>query len=518
MDDNNNVQDTTDIGLGIASLEYGSYTQAGTADRFIAVYGDTVRWVKKTNDYFLYNEETGLWEQNDIYAAADKVVEMSNDIEQAMMQASSDNQAESIGKYVSNLRKIDYVRASVLFAKTRLKCEINDFDANPEIIGLPNCKVLNVVTGEIMDASPEYMITRRLNGTPKDTVSDQFKHYIEVFMPEKDVREYFQMYCGSALVGTMLRNASDKKILMIDNAGNTGKSTFLTALQKAMGDYYTPSKIGILTEKDTGGNSPDTLLDACAGSRLVGISECPDDATFAADRFKQLCGNDMQVVRKHYGKSLHEFEANFRVIIMSNVLPKPDKADDVAFRSRFRRISRTNPLSEIDGHARQYVSTQEFIDDMVTWLYQGCKMYLERDGVMDDYDGANLKECNLPNSMKVAISQYVGENDIMADFFKAYYVRGSDKVKTPCCEMLKDYIEYSNERNISMERWMRMVRAAIKRFGGDLHIERKWCAVEGSDGMMKSRNVYCVIGIRPVKQEDELAQRKQNIQVVSKAN
>ena len=140
---------------------------------------------------------------------------------------------------------------------------------------MANCKAYDLVNGKVIDGCREFMLTKRLNGNVKEKISDDFYTFINTMFPDKKVCDYVQKFLGSSLLGFLLRNPDDKNALFIDSTvPDTGKSTLLTLLENALGDYYAVADSSILTTRTKDSNAATPALAALKGCRFVGISEC----------------------------------------------------------------------------------------------------------------------------------------------------------------------------------------------------------------------------------------------------
>ena len=491
------------MAVNIASREAGSYTEAGTKDRLMMLYGNTVKWCSDSAKWFMYNKETTLWKEINKDKALKMVENLRKEIRGKIRELPAEAQANAL-KYVGdadksfqcNLSKLSNCKAALEFMKAEVSCSESDFDARQDLLGLPNGKVYDALNGKVIDGDPKFLLTKQLMGTPRADfqISDRFKKYIEVFLPDEEVRSYLQKYLGSSFLGIENRNPSDKRGVFIQNLGNTGKSMFLHALSECMGEYYRTSVIGLLTEAIKDSNKPNALLGELRGVRIAGISEVKADSVFATDNFKRVTGGDILVGRSPYSKEPFYFRSEFRLLVMSNTLPRPDDGDDKAFRSRFRRINRDKALSEIDESLEKVIRTQDFIDDFVTWLADGCRKYLQCGGKLDNYDGQNLQDSNLPADMKRAIAEYIGQNDEMLEFFGTYYTRADSDSYEFLESIYKNWLEYTNDKKTTFNMFCRTFRQLIQRLGLR---EGRVLTEEG-----KPRRLKCVYGVRQLVKAD----------------
>ena len=520
--------------MNLSDNSQWDYSEGGTAERLKAVFGKEIRYIKDEKCWAVYN--TGLWyveeeqffvhDKIKIIAAAIK--QEAKDLLKTITDKMSDKQkehitarAQEIMSYAGRMSNLVHMKHAVDLAKSGLLCCYDDFNKSGNLIGLQGGKVLDLQTMTVRDGKPEDMITRCLGGIPNIdadgnfVMSDEFRTYIKVFIPDASVREYLRMYLGGALCGRLLRSASDKCFMMIKNLGGTGKSTFLTALRAAFGDgkngkngYCVDSKMGILTGKNADGNSPDALIAALRGGvRLAIISEVDVNAELNVAQCCKITGGDRLPYRLPHGRKELSFDADFKVVVVGNRLPTVDKSDNEAFRSRLRIINRRErfAVEDTDTEMKTKMETNDnLINDMVTWIVEGTKMYLDKKGNIDDFNGTNADTCNLPFDMKVAFKQYVDENDDIAEFFTSFYTlseNASDFVTLHA--ITQNWRNYTGENNTTTIKFNKILKPYLERLKDagykDIYETRRYsviCVKKGKDDKYYRGNYLGVCGIQ----------------------
>ena len=489
-------------------LEYGSYTQAGTAERFIACFGEIVKWVEDTEKWKIYDAETGFWQDISSNAIYKMVKAISDKLEAEIVDIENPDTLKDLGKYIGSLRNLVHVKCALEFAKADVSCKQEDFDSNPRYLGMENGKVLDLVDCIVVDGCKEFMLTKKLNGSIHAPISDEFYHYINVLFKDEAIREYVQMYLGSALLGFRLRHTKDKRALFLDSAdGDTGKTTLLTLLELTLGDYYKAVDSSILTAPIADANKPNPLLGELQGCRVVAISEIKKGSVFEDDNFKRFTGNDTLCCRFPYDRHLFRYKPDFRLLVVSNFLPKPQDVNDNGFRLRLRRYTFAQAIDKNEMEADIYYKfyQQEFIDDFLSWLLEGCKKYIAGGKMLDDYDGKNMAECNLPVACKAAMSKYFGENDSMGDFFGTFYkITGNDDDAVGLREMFGKWQEFTSDKKTGYYQWCDMARDSfIKKY--KLKEAKRVLIIDGQGNVSKRAGIK---GIASYTSDDVMEQRR----------
>ena len=188
------------------------------------------------------------------------------------------------------------------------------------------------------------------------------------------------------------------------------------------------------------------------------------------------------------------YKPDFRILVMSNDLPRPDNNDDPAFKARFRRITFEKSIENPDVNVMLKFDSQDFIDDFVTWILNGCKLYKEEG--LDDYNGVNLAESNLPDNMKTAIKKYVGDNDDVGDFFRTFYkVTNDEDDYLPFSHVYKVWQDFVNDK-MGFYTWCKAVRQSFKQLG----LKEKRKPVLSNVGVVTNPN--CIVGIKRLEEKD----------------
>lgn len=471
-----------EYGRGIARLEEGNYSNYGTAERFLKYKGENYHFCEDTGVWMEFDEKTNLWKEKtesqmihiikDIGKAvgADAInfitFEGTPETDDEKKELKRQETAEKAARtYALKLEYKKYCLDSLYFCRGIKKgdicipCKQDDFDSNPKYIALKDGTVYDLTDRKVMDGGREYMMTKSLNGIVKDRVSEDFTKWITKMFPDEEVRLYMQKYFGSALLGFKLRNPDDKNAMFIDSSmPDTGKSALLTLMENALGDYYRTADYAILvSKKKTDSDKASPSLAALRGCKFVGISECPPGMVFDEAFFKKITGNDTMVTRDVFGRNF-EFKPNFKLLLVSNNLPVPINIDDQAFRKRFRRHTCSVSLSHMDDEILKKFYTQDFLDDFITWLVEGCQKYQEAHR-LDDYTGKDLMGSNLPVAMKRAMAEYFRENDDIGEFISTWYVITKDKHDfVPLLEMWEVWQSHSYNRSVKQREFNKQVK------------------------------------------------------------
>lgn len=125
-----------------------------------------------------------------------------------------------------------------------------------------------------------------------DATAPVWEHYLETSIPDEASRRYLQRWCGAAMLGKPV----DKGFMNLLGPTDSGKSVFVWAIQKLMGDYAGSEPPSTFTKKRGGGEKHFDLHEL-RGKRFIVTSETGDGEALDDDLLKRLTGEDQQKTR-----------------------------------------------------------------------------------------------------------------------------------------------------------------------------------------------------------------------------
>lgn len=482
---------------GICRREHGTYTDAGGAQRFVEIFGDDFKWCDDSEHWMKYDEKTGLWAVTNNSVMVNKVAALANMMEADIndVDLNADDEKE-IRKFAKDLRMLKTAKPVLEFAKANMACKQADFNSNPILIAFSDNKVVNLITGTVTEGKKEYMFTKCLKVKYSNVCTDEFINFINTTFPDADCRVYVQKFLGSSLLGYSMRNSNDKKALFITSvAPDTGKSTLLTLLEKTLGSYFVAADVSLITDKSKDSNKPSPQLAELQGAKIAAISEIGADVQMCDDKIKKFTGGDTVGARFPYDRKIFYYKPDFRILIVSNSLPRAENNEDIALRARLRIITLNETIKNMNTHVSLLFDKDEFASSFVKWLVDGCKLY-QSEG-LDDYDGRNLDSCNLCENMKMSLKKYFEMNDEVGDFFSTFYKITKDSNDyIPFSEVYTAWKEYTDDKS-GFYKFCKLARTSFTRLG---LIEKRKQMLDAQVGKMI--NPTCIVGIKRLSSSD----------------
>lgn len=281
--------------FGIASALHNTYQ-----DRFVCI--DTGKqlgeWFHfKRNRWFPGNGSLLLILSKEF---ANKYIEASNELGTLAMEESGGDKKtllENAGVYrkiAEKLQDISFKEKVLREAKHLFydKHFLEKLDENPNLIGYEN-GVYDLEKHEFRPGHPDDHIsfTTRLDYIPwsdKNPYKKQIEGFFEKVLVNKNVREYFLKVLSTTVCGFN----REEKFYFCTGVGSNGKSLTFSLLSKALGDYYIPCPITILTRKRNASNAASPEIIKMKGPRAGVFQEPGMDEELNIGIFKELTGND----------------------------------------------------------------------------------------------------------------------------------------------------------------------------------------------------------------------------------
>lgn len=293
-----------------------------------------------------------------------------------------------------------------------IQIQTKDLDQNKYLFNCANCTI-NLKTMETYPARQEDLITL-VTTTIFDpaATSETWNNFLQSAIPDDELRNWLQMFCGYCLCG----DTSEDLFAFIHGPGGSGKTTYVNAIKRAIGDYAKIFSVDMITEnnKQKDGNEPDPALAALRTCRLALSSETKKNRRLDEAKIKLLSGGNPLSARELH-KPPFEFFPHFKIIIDGNFTLSINDINDLGIRRRLRIIPFNHPptADKLDTLLDEKLSTPQSRSAILNWLIEGWQKYQRL--------GAGSLRKNVPAAMKTALNDYYSANDALADFLEAHY-------------------------------------------------------------------------------------------------
>lgn len=406
----------------------------GNAQHFVDLFGDNIKYVETRKCWILWDgdrwhrdyDESHARKAFDLVAKRQKVYAHTQ-IELYKSTGDEDYKKKAKAWYDWSIKSGEASRImnGIKLAKD---CYVNDepvtlrgniLDEKRKLLGVKNGVIeLNKDGAELREARKEDYITYNTNVEYipwRNLVTGDTTHldaitiwleYLEKFLEDDSVHEMVQRTLGHMLFGGNL----DKKLTFLHGERDTGKSTMLSALQGALGEYSGTINLNLFREKET---SPELVR--AFPMRLVHMSEA-DAGKMDVAMVKRLTGGDNMSGRQLYSNVMVDRKPDFSIVVACNNPPVMANADE-ATNNRILTLPFTKQIEQqaIDYGRQQQVESMSGVA-VLSWLVEGWNMYSRK----------GLKRDTWPAAVRRANAKFVNELNDTRRFIGDYLERARD--------------------------------------------------------------------------------------------
>lgn len=250
-----------------------------------------------------------------------------------------------------------------------------ELNSDPSLIAVNN-GILNITTGELLPATPDVGITRKLD---IDYVAYEFgdwsRFVIDLFQ-QRGMAQAAQKLIGYSL---FVSGNPENLFIVMKGPTGTGKGTFIEAISNVFAHMTKAVRLSVFREKQSESARSDVV--AAMTTRLAYTNEASSAWELHADSIKRFTGYEKMSSREVYGK---EFDAKPECtpLVVTNHAPQI-KGQDTAMQRRLLCLPvpaseklRKNEAGLSDRLARECGS------EIFQWALRGYWKYLD-DGLDD---------------------------------------------------------------------------------------------------------------------------------------
>jgi P4 family phage/plasmid primase-like protien len=201
--------------------------------------------------------------------------------------------------------------------------DVNELDQNPSLLGVQN-GVVELDSEDVRKrvASPSDYITLNTHvpwETPSQHASDLWQEYLDMFVPGREEQKALQILLGHCLIG----GNPEKVMVVLWGKPNTGKSTLITAIQTALGDYCETVNQSMFQN-----HKLNPILADAINKRVIVCSEFDEKDTLSASMLKRMTGGHDEVRAEKKGSNARFVGIpQFVMILATNEVPDIPGAD-----------------------------------------------------------------------------------------------------------------------------------------------------------------------------------------------
>lgn len=313
--------------------------------------------------------------------------------------------------------------------------DVNQLDANQYLMGVANGVLeLDGENVRLRNAIPSDYITMNTGvpwEKPSQFAAGMWQKYLDTFLPDPELQRAVQIILGHCLVG-----GNPEKILLVLKGGtNTGKSTMVSAIENALGDYAGSINPAAFQQHKFN----EVLVDALP-KRVVMCSEFEEKDDLSAAMIKRITGGNDKITQAiKYSNAKISAVPQFVAILPTNETPKIE-GNDEALKNRLLVIPFVVTPEKIDKTAGRTIP-EVCKKAVLHWLVEGYMEY-RRLGFLPRVLG-----------MEEATEEFVAELDEAAAFVHEVVEGHPDRKKIGMGWTDKDWTISSDELYRRFKMW-----------------------------------------------------------------
>lgn len=325
---------------------------------------------------------------------------------------------------IQHIPSLSRAKRSEVLAYLQILIMENTEPAKPNLIAFRN-GIFNIETGELRSFSPEIVLTNRIPWDYNESAYSELadKTLDKIACHDKQIRTILNECIGSCFYRS--NTLGGGKAFILTGEGANGKSTFLTMIQKMLGE----ENIASLDLKELDAKFQNAEL----FGKLANIGDdISDEFIVNASVFKKLVtGNRIQVQRK--GERPFEFNNYAKMLFSANNIPRiKDKSGAVLRRLLIvpfdARFSSDDP--DYDSAIIYKLQTQEVMEYLIQLGLKSLKKVMERQAFTES------------EKVKVEVAEYEEMNNPVKAFLAECKETGFSVENNPIPEVYEKYDVY----------------------------------------------------------------------------
>jgi len=342
-------------------------TDMGNGERFLAQHGESVLWCEPEKRWYLWDLQRWAVDQ---YGKIRELAKAEMRKIQDLADQTPAEERQALTNWVRRSESTVGSLAALQSASSVVSVIPDDLDADPWALNVQN-GTLDLRTVTLRPHRREDRISKILPvGYDPDAKCPRWRRFVsEVTCGDKDLAVFLQMAVGYSLTGS----TREQCFFLCWGEGANGKSTFLEAVQYALGDYGTTAGVAAFFDTRTDGLQPEVVR--LRGSRFVSATETPKKARLDIEAIKRFTGSDRVTARTLHSEPI-SFEPQCKIWLATNDRPRINATDHGTWR-RVRLIPWRAKFEGEDQDPDLLAKLKEEATGILAWAVDGCMAWLE---------------------------------------------------------------------------------------------------------------------------------------------
>jgi putative DNA primase/helicase len=337
-------------------------TDLGNAKLLVTTYSDRIRYCPTWKKWLRYDGKR--WEpcndEHTMHLAKQVVISIG---EKARSVSST-----ALTNWANTSQSRARLEAMVSLSKSEREVlvDTNDFDTDNYLLNCQN-GLLDLRTGDLIPHSADQMLLKVAGTTyePGAQCPQWLEFLKKVMNGDAETILFLQKAVGYSLCGDI----SEQCLFFLYGDGGNGKSTFLTAISRVLGDYSLKTVAKTFYDRRSSGGANNDIA-RLFGARLVTSSEMTD---YRLDEglIKDITGGDKITARYLY-REYFEFHPKLKLWMYGN--EKPDfRGTDYGIWRRLKMVPFTVRISEEEKDPQLLEKLTDELPGILNWALEGFR-------------------------------------------------------------------------------------------------------------------------------------------------
>lgn len=369
-------------------------------------------WLEANKSDYLFNSDTSHWLKFDTGFWKSDVHAAESSIESVIKRQCS---SSGLRRRFANHKTI---RGSLGIARNHISAKSDEFNANPNLLGMPGGTVLELDATTERKALPEDRLTLHTAVKPnlKKSPVKWFAFLDEAMNGDKQMIKFLQASCRYMLTGEI----TTPYVWIITGVSGTGKSVFTNTIARVMGDYA----VTLSDRAFSGRDEHSTVIAAIEHKRMALSSEVKGKLKSAL--VKAISGGD-RISARRMRQDAREFQPQCKLVFTCNGLPSVDV--DSAMRRRLLIVPFDHKPDDKDVNVNLMRELKAEHGAILEWMIEGSEIVI-------------------PESVRSLSDEFMDSQDLIKQFIDTRCYFGADEWVSVIA-LFTAYQAYCKERNKS---------------------------------------------------------------------
>ncbi len=344
------------------------HTDLGNARRLVADHGHDLRHVPQWGAWLAW--EGTRWREDITGEATRRAKAVVDGMLTQVATIADDDDRKALHKWWQRSQAAARIGAMVELATTEpgIPVRVDEMDADPWLLNTAS-GALNLRTGTLVGPERRDLVTKL---APVEIDSDSACPTWEWFVSwamlgDDEMVEFLRRAVGYSLTGAV----GEQCLFFLHGGGANGKSTFLSVLQRLMGDYAFSAEADLLLTTTNERHS--TGVADLFGRRLVIVQETDEGRRLDEALVKRLTGGDIITARRMRQDNF-QFAPTHKLWMAANHRPTVRGTDHAIWR-RIRLIPFAASVAPDDQDGELLDKLLGELPGILQWALRGCEQW-----------------------------------------------------------------------------------------------------------------------------------------------